>query len=180
MISCLLLSSKFKAVYRLVYKFEQLLDEVKRLLMIFPEAVIIQGNNKEGKREITFKNQAFENMMSEIGYEIDNLSNMSVTIEKDKSEDSVSSNLFDLIKDHERELKTKSIVEQHKVKLKSKSVEDSSFYAGENTDNPEKVYKIFNIKSLHVDWAESKDAILHVFIDTTNLYKLEEANTSIR
>lgn len=175
-----LMYSKFRTLYRLLFQNETLLNEIKRLLRVFPEAVIIQSSTQEGKREITFKNQEFENIIADLNKNVEELSSVNIRIESDKTNLKFSSNLCELIKKQERKLKKANIVEQHKVKFLSKSVEENSFFVNDGTAGDEIPARIFNIKSLRVDWAESKNAIMHVFIDTTSLYRLEEANTSIR
>jgi signal transduction histidine kinase len=41
------------------------------------------------------------------------------------------------------------------------------------------VERIFNIKSIHVLW-EGQPSFMHVFIDTTDILKLEEATNNIK
>lgn len=175
-----LMYSKFRTLYRLLFQNETLLNEIKRLLRVFPEAVIIQSSTQDSKREITFKNQEFENIIADLNKNIEELSSVNIRIEGEKPSLRFSSNLCELIKKQEKKLRKANIVELHKVKFLSKSVEENSFFVNEGTAGGEVPARIFNIKSLRVDWAESKNAVMHVFIDTTSLYKLEEANTSIR
>lgn len=40
--------------------------------------------------------------------------------------------------------------------------------------------KYFTIKTMKVDWEGDNDCIMHIFIDNTDIIKLEEANNSIR
>ena len=38
----------------------------------------------------------------------------------------------------------------------------------------------FEVKTMKINWEGSNDSYMHVFIDTTNVSKLEEAKNSIR
>jgi signal transduction histidine kinase len=51
-------------------------------------------------------------------------------------------------------------------------------YNNHNEDN--EVRQSFNIKTLKVNWEGNKNSFMHVFIDTTDIVKLEEANNNIR
>ena len=42
------------------------------------------------------------------------------------------------------------------------------------------IHQSFNIKTLKVNWEGNKNSFMHVFIDTTDIMKLEEANNNIR
>lgn len=111
---------------------------------------------------------------------LEELSSLCVSIETENSTRALCTNLLDLLQRQEVLLKGQTIVEKHKVKVHCKSVEDSNIQEVKVDEESNVTTKIFNIKSLKVDWADTKDAIMHVFIDNTYLYKLEEANTSIR
>lgn len=174
------LYSKFRGVYRLLFRNENLLNEIKRLMRVFPEAVVIQSTAEENKGDIIFKNQEFESSISDMSTKLEELSSLCVSIETDNSSRSMCTNLLDLLKRQEVLLKGQTVVEKHKVKIHCKTGEDSNLDEFKIDEGPGTITKIYNIKSLKVDWADTKDAIMHVFIDTTYLYKLEEANTNIR
>lgn len=46
--------------------------------------------------------------------------------------------------------------------------------------NEEEVEQSFNIKTLKIGWEGNKNSFMHVFIDTTDILKLEEAKNNIR
>ena len=55
---------------------------------------------------------------------------------------------------------------------------DHNDHNEDNEDN--EVRQSFNIKTLKVNWEGNKNSFMHVFIDTTDIVKLEEANNNIR
>jgi signal transduction histidine kinase len=46
-------------------------------------------------------------------------------------------------------------------------------------NNKENSERSFHVKSLEIEW-EGKSSFMHVFIETTNIVKLEEAKTNIK
>ena len=81
--------------------------------------------------------------------------------------------------DHETNSKHGCIYESKNVRVHTdEALNDSeSLYSQQNTDQN---VKHFTIKTMKVSWEGKSDCLMHVFIDNTDIVKLEEANNSIR
>ena len=47
-------------------------------------------------------------------------------------------------------------------------------------DQNKSIVRKFDVKTLKINWEGEKESYMHVFIDTTNVSKLEEAKNNIR
>lgn len=83
--------------------------------------------------------------------------------------------LKSLLKKHVEQLQKEEVTEQYSVKLHPQ-LEDELEESDDNTHQSDPYY---NIKSMKVLW-KGKPSSMHVFIDTTNILKLEEANNNIK
>jgi hypothetical protein len=77
----------------------------------------------------------------------------------------------DLFRKQVNDLKREEVKEEYSVLLKKQNEED-------NEDNIDSECNC-NIKSMKVLW-KGKPSFMHVFIDTSNILKLKEANNNIR
>lgn len=107
-------------------------------------------------------------------------------------------NLSQFIKRQVMRLKKSELIEQHSVLIKDnirkeissseseisslmENIDENIIQKSSDHDNLDvaKNGRVFNIKSTKVLW-DGKPSIMHVFIDTTNMIKLEEANNNIK
>ena len=94
----------------------------------------------------------------------------------------VHMDLLSYLRDHQAKIPSTGFIEQHKVTIKCEVSEESKntpFNTIEVEDSANTVLKNYSIKSLLVDW-EGKQCYMHVFIDTTAMFKLEEATNNIK
>lgn len=70
--------SKLKALYRLVFENNKLVKEMKRLLDIFPEGVIIKSRPDDASEKVLFQNQEFRRRMAETEKFIEDLDKFKV------------------------------------------------------------------------------------------------------
>ena len=64
------------------------------------------------------------------------------------------------------------------IRTTEKSHTHSFNFDTEQSDDP--YIRFFHVKTLKVSWEGNVNAYLHVFVDTTDIRKLEEATNSIR
>jgi signal transduction histidine kinase len=129
-------------------------DSIKCILQMFPEAVVIRN-----KKETVFAN-------NEAARELFEMDNMQVQVidEKEQSSDVELNQLFDaqeqkLHQSWEEDDSCENIVISQYTSLAKLSKEE----------------KFYTLKTVHVNWADSKNAFMHVFINTTDVQKLENA-----
>ena len=178
-LSNILLNSKLRTLYSILLKWEKLMKETKKILQIFPHGVIITNNsNSENKK--WFSNQEFDRNICHIREKLDELNQVEVSFKASKpgrQSVSVTSGLRNFL-----------INQENKVKFEKKMIEIDATVTQEidssgsslNMSVSDKPFKrSYHVKSLKVDW-EGFNSFLHVFIDTTNIIKLEEAKNNIK
>lgn len=90
--------------------------------------------------------------------------------------------LQQLLAIQENKLQNQKLCEQNNVRISYKEPQtniDGDIDTIENHDE-ETQYKIFNIKSLKVTWEGNNNSYMHVFVDTTDIRRLEQAHNNIR
>lgn len=165
--SCVILDSKFKYLHRVILQNIKLAKETKMLLKVFPSGVIIHSGFESSKQETVFSNQKFESQICEIRHRVDEFDAVEVSFRSNEDGETIRTSLQELLIDHQNKLENSHVTEQNRVVIKSTS----------EIDDFEK--RIFTVKSLVASW-DNQDCFMHVFIDNTNIIKLEEANTNIR
>jgi signal transduction histidine kinase len=129
-------------------------DSIKCILQMFPEAVVIRN-----KKDTVFAN-------NEAARELFEMDNMQIQVidEKEQSSDVELNQLFDaqeqkLHQSWEEDDSCENIVISQYTSLAKLSKEE----------------KFYTLKTVHVNWADSKNSFMHVFINTTDVQKLENA-----
>ena len=194
---------KLKVLYTIIVKNEKLALENRKIIEAFPHAVLIQSKYD------WYTNNEFDSNIAEIQGKLDNLNNIIVKIGEDiiNQNNSTQINfdncqvkrLSELLLNHSMKLEKSSVVEQHSVYIELRdseeqklahtggakdtlSLEMKSGQYEESTStllNSTQKGQYWNIKSMEVLWS-GVPAIMHVFIDTTNILKLEQANNNIK
>ena len=190
---------KLRNLYILLQQNQKLNKEMKRLLQIFPESVLIKFMNEQQRKNSDdsagiksymekswFTNQKFSSHIWEIDKSIKKLEKFKVAIEfknqMDGTSEEITTTLYEFLENQERRLQDSIILEENNVKVWwnkeiGRRFNDSPNQSIEEDDNN---VKIFNIKTLQVNWEGKGDACMHVFIDTTDIRRLEEATNNIK
>jgi signal transduction histidine kinase len=153
-------NSKIKELYALIVKNVKLIEEINKIIQAFPHAVLIQSESE------WYTNFEFEKVIKKINKNIDELQSVKVKID-DNGE---LNNLRDLLRKQVDYLKKEEVKEEYSVLLKKQIDEDNENELGSE--------HFCNIKSMKVLW-KGKPSFMHVFIDTSNILKLKEANDNI-
>ena len=180
--AAILLNSKLKRLWVEILKSEKLVKEMKKLLTIFPNGVIIHSGYSQENWETVFSNIQFQTQIIGIKKKIDSFDSIEVKFKNSSQTDknSVSMSLKKLLKIHQKRSAFNEIVHQDKVNIKCiPSKLNSRYLLEEDQKDEDSNERIFNIKSMEVDW-EDKHCFMHVFVDTTDFVKLEEANNNIK
>lgn len=187
----LLLSSKLNNLCAAILKHEKLAHEMKKLLTIFPNGVVIHSGFAAATPQTVFSNEQFKSQILGIHRQLSMFESIEVNFDGDEHavDDSISTSLTQLLRRHQRKIGRNDIVHQDKVKIvchascspSSSSMLNSVCVDSRNNAEPDgaAVERVFNIKSMKVDW-DDKPCFMHVFVDTTDIVKLEEANNNIR
>ena len=174
----LLLSSKLTNLWAAILKNEKLVNETKKLLTIFPNGVIIHSGFTANKFQTVFSNEQFKSQILGIHRQLSLFESIEINFEQREDDvgNSISMNLKKLLKRHQHKIRGNEIVHQDKVKI---VCHPSDSALTDNNRDDAAVERIFNIKSMKVEWND-KPCFMHVFVDTTDIVKLEEANNNIR
>lgn len=179
-----MLYRKLRTVYKLLRENQKLNKEMKRLLQIFPEGVIIRtSENEDSKSNSSFANQEFKSRICNLRNSIEELLSIDISyvIKKEANEQKqVHDTLCNFLKDQEAKLSDMSILEQNNVEIKCHEMFPRRPLSFDTENSDDETVKIFNIKTLQVNWEGNKNAYMHVFIDTTDIRRLEEANNNIK
>ena len=179
----LLLNSKMNQLCSAILKNEKLVEEMKKLLTIFPNGVLIHsGFPYEGQKPILFSNQQFMTQIVGLNKRINQFETIEVSFQENaQREDMISTNLKNLLENHQKKLYKKDIVHQDKIKISCCPEEENSarLLEEDNTVDVNSIKRIYNVKSMKVEW-EDQPCYMHVFVDTTDIVKLEEATNNIR
>jgi signal transduction histidine kinase len=147
------------------------------VLKLFPEGILIQTVDKEGKRNLDFTNDEFKNKVAR--------TDLSVKKSKDL-------NLRDIpIKIEHNDTNSKSTLHQFINSRSGEEDEENNILIKytdkiviENEVRTERKYinftKTYRVKTIKVNWNLEMNSIMHVFVETTDVIKLEEAKNHIR
>ena len=88
-------------------------------------------------------------------------------------------NLYELIKFQEKEVDQSQSFEQHNIEIECfESLNQSEEFKLDNEIKT--VSKIYGVKTIKISWDGYSNAYMHVFVDMTNIVKLEQANNDIK
>jgi signal transduction histidine kinase len=180
-----MLYQKFRDIYKVLFDNQKLIANMRRVLESFPEGVIIRSRSFMSKFSYYYTNNKFDSTIVDLKDSIANnrykeieesLESLKVTV---NSFDDITSNnqVFitanEFLKQREREIKGRQIL------TSTCKILNDDFDISRDVED-ETNYKFCTVKTLKVNWEGNPDSYLHVFIDTTDIYKLEKANNNIR
>jgi hypothetical protein len=177
--SNVLLRETTRSLYSTILNSERLIREMKKILQIFPHGVIINPfgiNNIEKK---IFTNQEFDSKMVKINQDIDILRDIKVDIQSRdadfESSQAINTTLHNFLKHQQEKMHEDDIVVERGVKVHCQPDRNSNLlFENENT-----VERVCTVKTLSVEW-EGVKSCMHVFIDNSDIIKLEEAKNNNR
>ncbi|CAI2382260.1 unnamed protein product [Moneuplotes crassus] len=175
-ISSYLLIIKTRNMYSEILKNKRLINEMKKVMQFLPFGVVIWPSKENEK---WFANKEFTNKFTKIRKDLDELKDIDISFlsnsEENKDCCSIQNNLEGLLKAHQKLLDGKDSMTEQDIKIHCHS-QGNIFLQDSNQNENE---RICNIKTLMVEW-EGESSYMHVFIDNTDLIKLEEAKNNIK
>ena len=164
---------------------ENLIQENKRLIEVFPEGVLIQKPASDANYQLCWSNKKFNRHICKLQNTINQLKDFKIKFHGDDREGSEDAfnrshhNLYELIKFQEKEVDQSQSFEQHNVEIECFESLDESEES--KLDNEiKKVSKIYGVKTIKISWDGDSNAYMHVFVDMTNIVKLEQVNNDIK
>jgi len=190
------LDLRFRELYKTIIDNENLLKQNRKLMEAFPDGVVVETKDAQMSQKVLFSNNKFNHQIRDIRNQIQKLEDVSVKLNCIENNHKVNfeSSLQQFLSQQQRKIDWDPLLVQEQLGVsiewprKQDSVagihkeEDKNVESADNwEDNSQDDYetKVFNIKTLEVIW-DNIPWYMHVFIDTTDLTKLEEANDSIR
>ena len=178
----LFISQKFKEMIYLLKTKKDLINTIQTILKVLPEGVIIRVMDPLTKEIITkYANDYAQKFVKENNEEITLSNNVNIKYRDNNLIANIESNEWSLdnFLKHQ-EAKIDEILDDNysqivEIKNTSDLFEDSKEFIRDKNDQcnqEEKVY-FYNIKSIKVKW-ESKEAFMHLFVNITQIKKLEE------
>ena len=181
-ISAVTMYGKFKELYKLIFANQKLNQEMKKLLEIFPEGVFIKSYHQNMLDEATMANNQFKKYICNVKDSIETLRRIKVKVtnneELRQNVESYHTNLYNFLNRQEFEAQDDELHEVKNVQIVC--LQNSDNQQSESYDDMIEVTKNFTIKTMKVIWEGDTNAIMHVFIDNTDIIKLEEANNNIK
>ena len=173
---------RFNELFETIIRIEQLIKQSKRVMQIFPQGIIIESKGDLKSKKVMYSNDSFNNQIKNIRNKIEQLKNIEVSI-KNIKENSMQDQEFKTDLHSYFRIQQNALIREGKTQIEQTGVTVSCCsnmdIAEELSTDQQVSQKIFNIKSIEIVW-EDKPCLMHVFSDTTDLLKLEEANTNIR
>ena len=180
-----MLANKDRFLWYIIVKNEKLIKELKRLLEVFPYGVIIQLKNSSPEFPNVFTNEEFNRNVLDVKKRVEELSNVKIEFKDDDKENDVenhSSSLLDYLKFEQERLLIRKKWWGHRIMILKESNDQenrsSNYSRNRYNDHPYIEERVYIIRSLEVSW-QGQDSFMHVFIDATNIVKLEEAKNNI-
>jgi len=184
-ITWLTLYCRMRSLYVLIAKNQKLINEMKRLLQVFPESIIIRANGTGTKRiKKYYANRHFTTRICDIKEEIKNIDKIEWNIDTPKSgsdeSESFKTYLHAFLKQQEDKIKDKKFVEWKSMQMKCSDKVYREWTGLDSDISIESNIRHFQVKTLQIRWEGDTSAFLHVFVDITDIKKLEEATNNIK
>jgi signal transduction histidine kinase len=158
---------------------ERLIREMKKILHLFPHGVIINPFNSKNILRNIFTNQEFESKMVKINQDLDVLRDIKVDIRSHEtdsdSSQAISTTLHRFLKQQQEKMHEDNIIIEHGVKVYCQPDRNPNLLFENNNENI--IERVCTVKTLVVDW-EGVKSCMHVFIDNSDIIKLEEAKSN--
>jgi hypothetical protein len=170
-----ILYRKMHNLYQLLLQNQKLNQEMKRLLQIFPESVIIRFMNENQpekspseSEKLCFTNHEFDSNICDVKNSIDALKKFKVEFVNDcpdaSSTEAIQTNLYDFLNEQESKIQDSNILELSNVKIweenQPQSIQGLLEYRSSDTLDCiiEPQVTLFNIKTLQVNWEGKENA----------------------
>lgn len=179
-----ILYGQFSLLYQTIYENEQLVKEMKKLLEIFPEGVLITKEHNFSNDQF-WTNQHFEKSICDIKQNVEHLKMLKIDLNKATNYNIKNnsleepSNLYDLIQLQQSKLDKNEDSEIQNLVIECVNQNANKRRNGKSNGS-KWTSKRFSIKTQRINWEGVKNAFMHVFIDMTDIVKLEEANNDVR
>ncbi|CAI2365961.1 unnamed protein product [Moneuplotes crassus] len=170
-ISSYLLIIKMRSMYAEILKNKKLIAEMKKVMQILPFGVVIWPSKVTDK---WFTNIEFTSKYAKIRKDLEELNSIDVSfVEEDKqNHQDGPRELSAFLKAQQQQLDSKDSMTDNDVKIECNP--HSLIEQADDTDS-----RTCNVKTLMVEW-EGAEAYMHVFVDITDVIKLEEAKNNIK
>ncbi|CAI2382678.1 unnamed protein product [Moneuplotes crassus] len=166
-----LLMVKTRAMYSEILKNKKLINEMKKVLQILPFGVVIWPSESEGK---WFTNQEFTHKFTKVRKDLEELNDLEISFPSNSNKESDISCLSDLLKMQHKALDSTDLMIEKETKITCNPQKaDLAIEENEETDK-----RICNIKTLMIEW-EGVNSYMHVFIDNTDIIKLQEVKRRV-
>ena len=177
-----LLTYRLRSMYEHMFKYEKLSEEKEKLFQVFPNGVLIHSFTDDSHPEkVLFTNDEFKSQIQDIRNKVDELDNIQVSYFTDEEHlNERKTDLHQYLNEEQKQSIGNLIRERNRVKFVwSPGVLREE--GGYQLPDQKKVTSegIFNIKSMQVEW-EGEKCLMHVFINQTDIVKLEEAKNNIK
>jgi signal transduction histidine kinase len=147
-----------------VHRNKQLAESIKHILQVFPECVIIRNRKHEEAVTVFMNNEAANDL-----YDVDNLK---IQIVADRDENQNIDIQFDSLLNSQEE---KANLESNFDNSDKEKIVVTYQSSQESVELEPKFYTLTTVK---VNWVASMNSYMHVFIDTTDIHKLEKAKVT--
>ncbi|CAI2376882.1 unnamed protein product [Moneuplotes crassus] len=177
--------ARLSQMYQMILENTKLAEEKLKVVQEFPHPVLILPQQIEESSNC-YSNEEFEEKIQPLNQEIQELRHIQVKIDKKDS-----------LKNHqERCSLLQYLGEGHRLeknqpkRLKRDAIIHSRYFCNKDfpslqdsingeEDEQKQLQRNFNIKSLKIEW-KGVPSVMHVFIDTTDIIKLEQAKNRIK
>ncbi|CAI2383010.1 unnamed protein product [Moneuplotes crassus] len=178
--------SKLSEIYLMILKNDKLAKEKQKVVQQFPHPVLILPQ-KISKFSKCYPNDQFEKKIKALNQRIEKLDQVKVTVTKKAARDKDVRKKLTLLeyiqcfqKNKKRgndEAKRDAVIQCDQTLARNSSRNRQA--ASEESDSEGMLKRNFSIKSLNIEW-KGFPSVMHVFIDTTDIIKLEQAKNRIK
>ena len=177
----MLISLKLKEILALLKNNNELIHTIQQILQVFPEGVIIRSLDERSMQTILkFSNNiANKDLIEEDlvggktkGIKINILDHKNLNLDNDPH-DLIS--LKEFLSSQEKKWELENLLYIEQMIWVEKSIESiwEEFARNQNVQEVKEEI-LFSVKSIKVNWENNKESFMHVFINTTQVKKLEE------
>ncbi|CAI2386924.1 unnamed protein product [Moneuplotes crassus] len=175
-LSSYFLSLKTTGMYAEIYKNKKLIEEMKKVLQILPFGVVIWPS-KAGEKY--FANKEFRQKYTEVDHSLEELAGIELKLLDDERKainEEFRNDLAKFLKTQQRLIESNECIVEQNVEVKCFPKE--AFQMSEDSDGAVN-QKNCCIKTLNIEW-EGVNSHLHVFIDNTNVIRLEKMKNKMK
>ena len=172
------ISLKLKEMIILLNTNKDLIHTIQTILQIFPEGVIIRSlDDKSMQTIMKFANNiANKELIRENNEERDHIDTRLKIVNSDqfRNKENMSIMLNDFLSQQEFKIQNdESACLEQMIKIRERINQLEEDYKN-NRDNRSYIDNFYNVKTIKVCWNNNENSFMHVFINTTQVKKLEE------